>query len=158
MSFFNMTLLIRLIASLACSIAFAVIFKVAPRHLILGGICGTLTYFIYYTVEFFGASPFVAALVSTMFTALYSEVASRLRHAPTIVFLIPGIIPTVPGGALYNAVRYLLMDDLTLAYKYLSDTVGVGLGIAGGIITISILFGSALDIRSKFSSLKKPKI
>ncbi len=150
MSFFTSTLLIRLVASFVCSVAFAVIFKIAPRHLLAGGICGLLTYFIYYTFEFFGANAFICAFMSTLFTALFAESASRLRHAPTIVFLIPGVIPTVPGGALYNAMRYLLIDDLTLAYKYLVDTVGVGLGIAGGIVVVSIAWGAVSDAVLKY--------
>lgn len=155
MTFFTWQLLIRLITSFTCSVSFAVIFKIAPKHLIYGGICGLVTYLVYYTFEFFGFSLFVAALTSTMFTALFAEVTSRLRHAPTIVFLIPGVIPTVPGGALYNAVRYLLVDDLTLAYKYLFDTLQVGLGIAGGIVIISIIYGSINDLILRKRAQKK---
>ena len=145
MSFLTVDLLIKLVASFVCSVAFAIIFKIAPKHLLYAGVCGLATYFVYYTFEFFGFTLFVAALASTMVTALSAELLSRLRRAPTIVFLIPGVIPTVPGGSLYNAIRYLLLEDLSLAYKYLFDTLQVGLGIAGGIVTVSILVASILE-------------
>ena len=88
---------------------------------------------------------FPAAFVSTMFTALFAEIASRVRKAPTIVFLIPGVIPTVPGGALYRAMRALLLLDFAGASEALLTTLQIGLGIAGGILTVSIIFGSVME-------------
>ena len=56
-----------------------------------------------------------------------------------------GIIPTVPGGSLYYTMRYLILSDFDIALKKLIETLEVGLGIAGGIVTVSIIFGSIMD-------------
>ncbi|MBQ1260676.1 MAG: threonine/serine exporter family protein [Clostridia bacterium] len=143
--FFTTQLLVRLITSFICSIAFAVVYRVAPRHLIYGGISGFITYFVYHTVIFFAHSVFAAAFVSTMFAAIFAEVAARKRRAPTIVFLVPGVIPTVPGGDLYRGMRGLLAGNTAESTFYFLNTIKIGLGIAGGIVAISILFGTLTD-------------
>ena len=145
MSFFNSAFFIQLITSLITSVAFAIIFRIGKRHLLLVGICGTLTYAVYYTLFYFTSSLFVAAFISSMVTALYAEISARLRHAPTIIFVVPGIIPTVPGGSLYGGMRDLLLGNMNGAIENFSSTVEVGIGIAGGIVTVSILYGIALD-------------
>ena len=145
-TFFKPLFFIASIGAILGSASFAVLFNVAPRHLLCGTLCGFLTFLVYYTVEFFtGGMVFPAAFVSTMFTALFAEIASRVRKAPTIVFLIPGVIPTVPGGALYRAMRALLLLDFAGASEALLTTLQIGLGIAGGILTVSIIFGSVME-------------
>ena len=145
-SFFKPIFFIASIGAFIGSVSFATIFKVAPRHLIYGGIAGLLTYVVYYAVEFFsGGMAFPAAFVSTMCAALFAEIASRTRKAPTIVFLIPAVIPTVPGGTLYRAMRALLMLDFDAAFEALLVALQIGLGIAGGILTVSIVFGIVME-------------
>jgi uncharacterized membrane protein YjjB (DUF3815 family) len=152
--FFTTQLLVRLITSFICSIAFAVVYRVAPRHLIYGGISGFITYFVYHTVIFFAHSVFAAAFVSTMFAAIFAEVAARKRRAPTIVFLVPGVIPTVPGGDLYRGMRSLLLSDTASSTFYFLSTIKVGLGIAGGIVTVSIIFGIISDRIAQYRYVK----
>jgi len=152
--FFTTQLLVRLITSFICSIAFAVVYRVAPRHLIYGGISGFITYFVYHTVIFFAHSVFAAAFVSTMFAAIFAEVAARKRRAPTIVFLVPGVIPTVPGGDLYKGMRSLLLSDTASSTFYFLSTIKVGLGIAGGIVTVSIIFGIISDRIAQYRYVK----
>lgn len=151
--FFKPIFFIANAGALVGALSFAVLFNVAPRHLISGALCGLLTYAVYYTVEFFTmGEAFPAAFVSTMVAALFAEITSRVRKAPTIVFLIPGVIPTVPGGALYRAMRALLLFDFSGAGEALLTTLQIGLGIAGGIMTVSIIFGSVME------KIKKGKI
>ncbi len=156
-TFFKPIFFIASLGAVLGSLSFAILFNVAPRHLITATACGLLTFIVYYTVEFFtGGIVFPAAFVSTMVTALYAEIASRLEKAPTIVFLIPGVIPTVPGGALYRAMRALLLLDFDGAFEALLATLQTGLGIAGGILTVSIIFGSIMEkIKKRKSGILK---
>ncbi len=148
--FFKPIFFIASAGALIGSVAFAILFRVAPKHLLLGGICGLITYVLYYTVEFYtGGMVLPAALVSTMFTALFAEVASRIRKAPTIVFLIPGVIPTVPGGALYRTMRYVLLEDWENAFEAFLLTMQTGLGIAFGIMAVSVIFGAVMEWNKK---------
>lgn len=156
MNFFTCELLVHLIAAILASVAFSVLFHVSPRHLHIIAICSGITYFLYYTSLYFGSSPFTAALLSTMLTALVSEIAARARRAPTIVFLIPSLIPTVPGAGLYNTMHHAISGNWEASLSYLSTTLQIALGISGGIVFVSVTFGLVVDYLHKKKTNRTP--
>lgn len=117
------------------SVAFAVLFRVNRRHLLWAGLGSIITFAIYYLLE---ENLFLAAIISAVFTALYSEISARVHKAPTLVFLITGIIPTVPGKYLYQTMRYLLEQNAALALSNFLDTMKIALGIAAGVVGVAI--------------------
>lgn len=145
MTFFNTQLLVRLITSALGSCAFALIFKTHRRHLLLLSISGLITYFIYYTVSFFGGGYFIASFAATVFAAAFGELCARLRRAPAVIYYLTGLIPIVPGGEAYYTMRYFLEKNLPLAMDKLLATLGVAIGIAGGIVLVSLVFGVVTD-------------
>ncbi|MDN8935075.1 threonine/serine exporter family protein, partial [Staphylococcus aureus] len=40
---------------------------------------------------------------------------SRIYKRPVFIFIVPGIIPLVPGGAAFQATRFLVSNDYTIA-------------------------------------------
>lgn len=129
------------ITALISAVAFAVLFRVNKRHLIWAGVGSIVTYGIYYLIVTLTANVFLAALVSSIFTALYSEISARVHRAPTLVFLITGVIPTVPGRYLYNTMRYLLEQNWSLALTAFLNTMKIALGIAAGVVGVAIAWG-----------------
>ena len=142
---FTIELLIRIIASFVCSIAFAVIFRAAERHLFFAGISGVIVYFVYHVIVTLGGGVFLAAFVSTGFGAVYAEIYARVRRCPVIVMLSAAIIPTVPGGDLYKAMNKLLHADMGATLSHLSDTMMIALGIGGGIVVTALAFRIITD-------------
>ena len=142
---FTWELLIKLIAVTIASVTFAMLLRINRRHLVFAGIGAAMTYLLYATFTALIGSLFVAAFISTLCTALYAEILARVRRAPTIIFSLTGVIPTVPGGDLYHAMRHLITGNVNEALTHLVITVEIGLGIAGGIVTMSILFGILTD-------------
>ncbi len=149
MTFFTLTLAVRLVTTAIVSLGFAILFHVARRHLPLVSLCGLGTYFIFYTVIYLNGSNFSAALLSTLYTALFAGFAARIRHAPTVLFLIPGIIPTVPGASLYNTMHHAISGEWNIAFDHLLVTLEIGFGIAGGILLVSVIFGLATDFYTR---------
>lgn len=141
MTFFNVDFILCLVCSFIVSVGFGVLLKTNPRHLLYAGLCGFITYFVYYAVEFSGASLFVAAFASSIVTATYAETMARLRKAPNIIYLLTGIIPTVPGADLYYTMKHIMMGNGAEALASLFRAIGVGLGIAGGIVTLPVIWG-----------------
>ena len=145
MSFFTWEFLTRLITSALGSCAFALIFKTDKRHLPMVSISGFVTYLVYHTVSFFGGGFFVASFASTLFAAVFGEVCARVFRAPTILYLVTGLIPIVPGGEAYYAMRYLLERNTAMASAKLLSTGSVALGIASGIVLVSIIVAAWAD-------------
>ena len=92
---------------------------------------------------------FWAAFVSSFVAALFAEVNARLKKAPSIVLLMAGVIPIVPGGYLYRAVRDFVRGVNSSAMVSLSTAGAVALGMAGGIVTLTIVFGIVSDYVAK---------
>ena len=145
MSFFTLSFLIRLLTATLGTLAFAIIFRVDKRHLPWVSLSGLFTYFLFYTVSYFGGSIFLSALLSTAFTALFGEIAARIFHAPVLLYLLTGCIPIVPGGDVYYSMKYLLEGNTVLAGQKLLQTAEAALGIAGGIVLVSVWFGLYSD-------------
>jgi len=148
MMFFSTTFFVQLVTALFGTLGFAVLFRVRMRHLPFAGICGILTWVLYYTVTFFGGSLFLAAFVSSAAATAFAEGCARWRRAPAPVFLVPGTIPIVPGGDLYYTMRHLLIGDFSVFADYLMRALLVGIGIGGGIVAVSVAV-SLLPSRKK---------
>lgn len=143
------------VTAFIASVAFAIIFGVNKNRLLWAGIGSILTFTIYYILE---ENLFVAAIVSAIFTALYSEISARVHKAPTLVFLITGVIPTVPGRYLYNTMRYLVEGNWIEAGKFFLDTMTISLGIAAGVVGIAIGWGMIADVIKKYKPIIREKI
>lgn len=138
--FFTLHFLVQLITSAIGSVGFAMIYRVAGKYLPLAALGGTLTFAVYYTVEFFGLGVFAAAMLSSAFSALFSEIFAKIKRAPVSIFLLPCSIPIVPGSGLYYTIANFIAKDSAAAWHYLSLTLGIGLGIACGIVVVPVLW------------------
>ena len=138
--------IIKLTSVTVGTVAFAVLFGVRPKHLLTVGICAAITMALYAFIEFYGLSLFTAAFVSTILAAVYSEVCARVRRAPAIVFLVPCLLPTIPGGSLYRAMSAFLSKNYQSGLEYLMTTLKISIGIAGGIVTVSLLVKIVMSV------------
>ena len=129
---------IQLISVTIGTVCFAILFGVRPKHLPIAFVGAAVTFTSYSIIEHMGLSLFSAAFLSTVLAALLSEFCARWRRAPAIVFLVPFLLPTIPGGSLYRTMSNLLTRDYEVALEYLMITLKVSIGIAGGIVTVSL--------------------
>ena len=53
--------------------------------------------------------------LGSLILGLLSHTMSRRYKRPVIIFIVPGIIPLVPGGAAYEATRFLVSNNYTSA-------------------------------------------
>lgn len=94
---------------------------------------------------------FLSALVASMGVCLWSEGMARVRKAPANIFMIPGIIPLLPGGALYYTMSALIGGDMDTVMLKGKETGLMALGIVVGILVASELVRMILwaEIRRK---------
>jgi uncharacterized membrane protein YjjP (DUF1212 family) len=150
----DMVLPVTLVTALTASMSFAIIFKVNKRHLPLIAVAGVLTWLIYYLVMIADGSPFICGFISTAFAAVFAEAFARIRRTPTIMFLIPAVIPTVPGSNLYYAMRYIMEANYAEAANAALKGAQIGIGIACGMVSVSIVLRLILGIIKKIRNKK----
>lgn len=144
-----------LLSAIIGTVGFALIFKISLKKLPIVGIGGAFTYIFYELVIL--ASPenhLLAAFVSSLFMAIFSEICARAFRAPTVVFLFPCAIPIVPGSALYYSMYHLLNGNSATSLTYLSTTGQVILGIALGLSVATMLWGTVNYIIKQISKRK----
>lgn len=93
-------------------------------------------------------------LIPTIVGTLYAEVIARIVKAPTIVFLIPAVIPLTPGGTLYYTMSAIVEGDMVKAQKQGEITLLVALGIAVGIVFISVIFYQLTNWNVRLKAIK----
>ena len=138
----------QIIAAALGTLGFAFLFSVAPRHLPLVTLGGALSWTFYLIAWEQGASVFVSTLVSAALICLWSEGMARLRKAPANIFLLTGIVPLLPGGALYYTMEAIVSKNMSQIVRKGAETGSIAVGIAVGIIIGSELFRLYLSIRS----------
>ena len=133
------------------TLAYALFFHVRPRHLLLATLGGALSWLLYLLVLARDGNVFLSALVASMGVCLWSEGMARVRKAPANIFMIPGIIPLLPGGALYYTMSALIGGDMDTVMLKGKETGLMALGIVVGILVASELVRMILwaEIRRK---------
>lgn len=128
-----------LIAAFFGTLGFAIIFKLKGKYLVYISVCGFFNYAIYIIALFFNWSEFWAAAVATVFVAVTAEILARILKTPTVIFTLPGVVPIVPGSALYYSVRYLLLRDFENFAASFKSTCYIALGIVCGTVVVSVI-------------------
>ena len=128
------------ILSAACgTLSFSVIFGVRRRRLIPAVIAGTLTISIYLLCSHFWTSALACFTVASVAGGAYAELAARVLRAPVTVFLIPSLIPPLPGSDLYYTMASLVSGRSADFILYGQRLVYAAIGIATGVLFSSLL-------------------
>lgn len=134
------TYIIPCLAAFFACLGFALVYQIRGKNIIIAALCGTFAWAVYLvSYNFFHHSPFIAYFLSGVSIGLFSEVASAVFKEPVTLYLLPGIIPTVPGVAIYKAMENCLAGNLSAFGTYAIQTIKVGGAIALGIIIFSSL-------------------
>jgi len=142
----------QLLTALLGSLGFALIFNVRGRYLVTASLGGMLAWGVYLAVGTLSPDIFLPTAAASAAVTAYSEAFARLKKTPAIQYLIVGLLPLVPGGSLYYAMRELMERNLSKAGEYGFQTALYALGIAAGIsMTLSVIeiFKNAKRLKKK---------
>lgn len=127
--------LLQIIWAGAGSLGFCLLFNVRRERFPYITVGGMVTWLIYLLSQAAGQSVFVCSVLSAVFATIFCEVLALRLKAPVTAFLMPVLVPLVPGGGLYHTVYNLITGDSALMRQYANDTamtcLGLVLGIAG---------------------------
>ena len=121
------------------SLAFGIGYKVKRNRLPAVAAGGGIGWMIYRLLFLAMENIFLSNMGATLFATVYSEMLARKKKAPVVVFLLPCLIPLVPGGGLYYAMSWMVRRDVQQAMSYLGKACEAALGIAAGILLVSVI-------------------
>lgn len=140
---------IGIITACVSTFGFALLFRVDMKYIWWATLGGGVSWAVYLIVEMFVPSIFISAIASAVAATVYSEMLAYIRRTPTTVFLLPALIPMVPGGSLYYTMNNLIMKDYTAAAEKGIATMEVMLGVSGGVVAASLIFYGIRYIKRK---------
>lgn len=139
--------MIKVVGAFLAIFAFAVLIETPKKYLWCAGAIGAIGWLVYLLGASFGET--MAIFLSAASIALVSHIFARVFKAPVTMFLIPGILPTVPGAGMYRIVYYIIAGDNHMASYYLTHTLEIAGAIAMAIFVVDALFRIRLGIRQK---------
>lgn len=139
----------QLITSFLGSLGFALIFRVGKKYLPESALGGVLCWGTYLLGEALGLGSFFACIAAAAVSTLYSELLARILKAPTTIFLIPSVVPLIPGSSLYYTMYSVVSGDLEQFRSYGIETAVIAFGMAAGISLISAIFAILTLIKKK---------
>ncbi len=135
-----MEYLAQLVTSFIGSACFGIIFH-APRESILKcGFVGMIGWICYYGLTENGLDSIPATAIASALIALISQFFAKVYKAPMTIFIVGGIIPLVPGGMAYNAMRHFVENDYNSAINYTVKSFLISGSIAMGLILAEVLY------------------
>ena len=126
-------MLAAMIGTLGVAFAFGVEKRVIAWVMLASFLCCV----VYDLASWLGGGLFVASILASSATTLYSYVMARVVKTPVTVMIIPGIIILVPGGKLYYTMLGAVSSDMEMFAQYGKEALLVASGLALGIIAVT---------------------
>ena len=134
-----MDILIQIGLSFIATSCFAVIFNAPIKVIPWCGIVGSLGWTIYHLLSQAGVYEVHATFVGAFVVSIVAHIYARLFRLPMIVFSVAGIIPLVPGGIAYNAMRNIVEVDYLTGMEY-----GMRAFLISGAIAMGLVFAEVI--------------
>lgn len=145
------TYLIPCVSAYFACLGFCAVFNVRRKGafvLCLGGPIGWLVYVL-------AGKNIVAAFFAALAIGVFAETMARLNHCPVTGYVLIAILPLVPGGGVYYAMRYAFMGYTQLFIITLLDTFGIAAALAVGSMISSTVFRAAYACWMRRAERKK---
>jgi uncharacterized membrane protein YjjB (DUF3815 family) len=140
-------MLSHLITSFIASSTFGIIFNVPKKSLIKCGFVGMIGWMLYIYLFLKGIDAVYATLAASFLVAVISHIFAKVYKNPVIIYSIVGIIPLVPGGISYDAMRNFVENDYSTALPLAARAFMISGAIAFGLVLSEVM--NQLIIRRK---------
>lgn len=142
----------QLLASLIATLAFGVVSQVPRKHLLPAAAAGAVGWaaYLFGLAQFSSQNRVIATFLGGMAVGAMGELFARHLHAPVTAFLVPGVIPLVPGADAYLTMLQFLSSRWDDGIKSATTTLFLAGAVAAGLI----LSGSLFRIRPRKLTLR----
>lgn len=133
-------MIIKVIGAFLAVLSFAILVETPKKYLACAGVVGAVGWMAYLIAEGQGANAVLASFLSAFSIALISHIFARVFKIPVTVFLIAGILPTVPGAGMYRIGYYMFQHNTEMTGYYITNTVQIAGAIAIALFIVDAIF------------------
>ncbi|SCZ07131.1 threonine/serine exporter family protein [Alkaliphilus peptidifermentans] len=136
------------------TIGFAILFNTPKSVLLKTGFGGAIGWGLYSYLNHITGNIVLATFIASFFIALIGEIFAITDRKPITVFIIPGIVPLVPGFGIYFTMLSILEQNYERAAQYGSEALLISIAIAGALTIVLSLNSYRKQLQQK--SYKTP--
>ncbi len=129
-----------LVWTFLATLGFSFLFQCRGWSLLWAAVGGTLGWAVYLVVTSLGGGEALAYAVAAASVTLWSEAVSRWSRRPAVSFLLPGLIPLVPGKSIFTAMDLAVRKQLADAAVAGWETLVIAAAIVVGVAAVSVVF------------------
>ncbi|WII37524.1 threonine/serine exporter family protein [Paenibacillus thiaminolyticus] len=134
-----MSFIEQLAVSFFATAAFGILFNVPGKNLVQCGFVGLVGWLVYLSFTMTGIDAIPATLIASFVVTMISHVFAKKYRTPIIIFNVSGIIPLVPGGMAYDAMRQAVGNQYDIAVQ-----LGVKAAMISGAIAMGLVFSEVI--------------
>lgn len=135
-----MSYIMQFVISFITTLGFSFFFQVRPRALLSASIAGACGWVLCVYAVDHGMSLIFANFFAALLIGLFAEILARYEKNPVTIYIVPGILPLVPGFRIYYMMNFFVDGDLNAGIQQGISAFFIALALALGIITISAFF------------------
>ena len=129
----------QLITSFISSAGFGILFNVPKDSIIKCGVVGMIGWMCYILLTESGVEMVLATVIASFLVAVIGQFFAKLYKTPIIIFTVGGIIPLVPGGMAYDAMRNFVENDYNSAINLAAKAFMISGSIAMGLVFSEVI-------------------
>ena len=133
-------MIIQVLGAFLGVISVSIIYGIDRKFFIYCGAGGAVGWMVYLLLGKMSHSEAFRIYCAAAVVALLAHIFARVFKAPVTIYLIPGILPLVPGLGMYRTVYYMIEADTAMASRYFQTTMEVAGCIALAIFTMDTFF------------------
>ena len=132
-----MTELIQILTGFLGTLGFNILFNIRGRKLLFATLGGLISWSVFLALQPLLPGEVIRYLLSAATITVYGEILARLEKTPTTTYLVPSVIPLIPGSALYYTMNYALNKQWSQFAHQAFYTLQLALALAVGIIAVT---------------------
>lgn len=130
-------------------IGFCLLINIPRRSILIASTIGGIGWVVYQYYLFNGSTKPMSAFIGAFIVALLSDFSSRKFKEATTVYIIPGILPLVPGAGMYYTMLELINTNYDKAVANANSTFFVAGAIAMALLVVGSLTKTFTSMFSK---------
>jgi len=115
-------------------------------------------WFVYIVMIDSGIDMVQAAFSGAFIVAIIGHIMAKRYKTPIIIFIVAGIIPLVPGGTAYDAMRHVASNDYSNAIPLAMKAFIIASSIAMGLVFAEVLVHFIVKIMKGLRTRRKNPI
>lgn len=151
--------LLHLLFSFTASFFFAVLFDAPKRLFFFAGVAGATGWTVSrILLDLFSMHEIYATMFGTLVLGIVCHLMARLLKEPATMFMVPGIIPFVPGGLAYEATSLLVQFEYNQSLNTMLEVILIAGAVAVGLLFADQLSKMFIHKKRNYSDLRTRKM